>query len=167
MQALFEWDFRDQQKLQEIVSRGIELYKNEIDQEYIIKTVEGVKKNLAAIDEKILTVASEFPLDQIAMVDKAVLRIAIFEMLYDDQVPPKVAINEAVELAKLFGGENSFKFVNGVLGSLYRQSDRYDPKDELPYQAEEEKEDKIKSVSSEDIMPIEEIKPSVQEANDN
>lgn len=136
MQALFEWDFRGQTHLQEIVSRGINLYKNEVDEEYIIQTVEGIKKHLQQIDEKILEVAPDFPIEQIANIDKAVLRLSVYELLFDNtnQIPAKVAINEGVELAKLFGGENSFKFVNGVLGTIYRKSSNYDPKDELPYE---------------------------------
>lgn len=161
MQALFEWDFRHQENLQEIVSRGIKIFESDIDAGYVISLVEGVKKNLKDIDESILRVAPEFPIEQIANIDKAVLRLAIYELLYDEKVPAKVVINEAVELAKVFGGENSFKFVNGVLGTLYRKSEKYNPADELPFDEQVKNDDeKMKSYQSdndEDIKPIEEI----------
>lgn len=130
MQSIYEWDFRPKQSLQDIIRRNIEVYKDDVDSGYVIRLVEGVKTNLNEIDQKIVTVAPEFPIEQIATIDKAILRIAIFELLYDDDVPAKVAINEAVELGKNFGGENSYKFINGVLGTVYRQSNRYNPNDE-------------------------------------
>ena len=85
--------------------------------------VNGVIKNLAKIDQIIAQAAPEWPIDQIAIVDRNVLRLGIFELLFGDykEVPPKVAINEAIELAKSFGGESSGKFVNGVLGTIYRE----------------------------------------------
>ena len=74
--------------------------------------------------------APEWPIDQIALVDLIIMRMGIYELLFTDEVPPKVAINEAVELAKAFGGENSSKFVNGVLGTIFRASDKYDPNED-------------------------------------
>jgi hypothetical protein len=83
----------------------------------------GVAKNLEKIDEIIVKNAPEWPMEQISLVDRNVLRVGLFELLFKDrsEVPPKVAINEAIELAKSFGGENSGKFVNGVLGSVYKE----------------------------------------------
>jgi len=130
MQIMFEWDFRSNSELNEIVGRSIERFGGDVDQEYVITTVEGIKKHQEEIDSKILEVAPDWPIEQIASVDKAVLRLSIYELLYVREIPPKVAINEAVELAKTFGGENSSKFVNGVLGTVYRDSDRYDPEEE-------------------------------------
>lgn len=130
MQIMFEWDFRSNSQLNEIVSRSIERFGEDVDKEYVITTVEGIKKHQQEIDAKILEVAPDWPIEQIASVDKAVLRLSIYELLFVREIPPKVAINEAVELAKTFGGENSSKFVNGVLGTVYRDSDRYDPEQE-------------------------------------
>lgn len=130
MQIMFEWDFRSNAHLNEIVSRSIERFGEDVDKEYVITTVEGMKKHHDEIDAKILEVAPDWPIEQIASVDKAVLRLSIYELLFVREIPPKVAINEAVELAKTFGGENSSKFVNGVLGTIYRDSDRYDPDQE-------------------------------------
>lgn len=131
MQSLYEWDFHPNGNLQDIIARNIEVYPNDVDKGYIITVVEGVKKNLTEIDNKIISVAPEFPIDQIATIDKAILRLAIFELNYDDDVPPKVAIDEAVELGKTFGNDSSFKFINGVLGTLYKDSPRYNPDDAI------------------------------------
>lgn len=125
MQTLFEWDFRRDENIQNILARNVNIYPEDIDREYVINIVDGVKLNFDDINHRIEDVAPEFPLEQISMIDKAILRVAIFEMLYSDEVPPKVAINEAVELGKTFGGENSYKFINGVLGTVYRKSDKY------------------------------------------
>lgn len=125
MQILYEWDFHEGSQLQKIVTRNIELFADELDKEYVITSVEGVKTNLKKVDDLIIQVAPDWPIDQVAYVDKAILRLSIYEILYNTEVPPKVAINEAVELAKTFGGENSSKFINGVLGTIYRSSGRY------------------------------------------
>ncbi|OIP06892.1 transcription antitermination factor NusB [Candidatus Berkelbacteria bacterium CG06_land_8_20_14_3_00_43_10] len=130
MQSIYEWDFRPDEPLNDIVRRNIEVYKDDVDEGYVIQVVEGIKKNITEIDASIVNVAPEFPIEQIATIDKAILRVAIYEILHDNDVPAKVAINEAVELGKNFGGESSYKFINGVLGTLYRQSARFDPNDE-------------------------------------
>lgn len=127
MQTLYEWDFRPEANLEEVKKRNIENYHEDIDLEYIQKTIKGVTENLKNIDEQIAKAAPEWPLEQIAVIDRTILRIAIAEILYSPDIPPKVAINEAVELGKTFGGENSSKFINGVLGTVYRQSPGYDP----------------------------------------
>jgi N utilization substance protein B len=85
--------------------------------------VNGVIKNKGTIDSEIQRFAPLFPLEQIAVVDRNILRLAIYEILIDRQVPVKAAVNEAVELAKSFGGDNSPKFINGVLGSIIANSD--------------------------------------------
>ena len=99
--------------------------EKDIDVEYLNRVVEGTMKNLKLIDSLIEQAAPEWPLEQISVIDKSILRLASYELLKDKDIPPKVAINEAVEIAKTFGGDNSSKFINGVLGTLYRQSDRY------------------------------------------
>lgn len=130
MQSIYEWDFRPEEPLNDIVRRNIDVYKDDVDEGYVIQVVEGIKKNISDIDKSIVAVAPEFPIEQIATIDKAILRVAIYEILHDSDVPAKVAINEAVELGKNFGGESSYKFINGVLGTLYRQSPRFNPDDE-------------------------------------
>lgn len=131
VQALFEWDFRDQENLDAIVERGIENYK-EVDKDFIYDAIKGIVHDVKKIDDSIIKVAPDWPIDQVSNIDKAILRLAIFELLFaKNPVPPKVAINEAVELGKAFGSENSPKFINGVLGTLYRTSDRYNPEDDV------------------------------------
>jgi len=131
MQTLYEWDFRPTGSLEEIKKRNIDNYEEDADQEFIDETISGVKDNVKEEDELITKAAPEWPLEQISTIDKTILRISIFEILHSDEVPPKVAINEAVELGKTFGGENSSKFINGVLGTIYRNSPRYKPEEDL------------------------------------
>lgn len=125
MQALFEWDFNGkQEELKEIVNNHIQEFAGAVeDTSFIFELAEGVQKNLAAIDEIIVKHAPEWPMEQIPPVDRNVLRVGVYELMFLKQVPPKVAINEAVELGKTFGGESSGKFVNGVLGALYKESE--------------------------------------------
>lgn len=125
MQTLYEWDMRQQLDIEQIMARNIAEFQEDADADFIKTVVEGVIKDAKTIDEKIVKAAPEWPIDQISPIDKAILRVAIYELLYSEEVPPKVAINEAVELAKLFGGENSSKFINGVLGTLFRSSTKY------------------------------------------
>lgn len=127
LQTLFEQDFRrdsgdESVDLDEILQRNIQRYKDTIeDQKFIRSLVQGVANASAELDEAIQPVAPEWPLDQIARMDRMVLRMGLYELLCAKDVPAKVVINEAVELAKAFGGENSSKFINGVLGTLLRQ----------------------------------------------
>jgi N utilization substance protein B len=117
--------------IEEILGRNIAVYKDVVDEaEFIKDLAEGTLKNEKKIDAMIVPAAPEWPIDQIAKMDKAILRMSIYELLIKKDVPPKVAINEAVELAKEFGGDNSSKFVNGVLGTIFRQSELYDPKED-------------------------------------
>lgn len=153
MQSLYEIDFRPDLSINEIVQRNVGIYPDDVDGGYIINIVEGVKKNIDSIDDLITQVAPEFPIDQIASIDKSILRLAIYELTLDNDVPPKVAINEAVELGKTFGGENSYRFINGVLGTIYRQSSRYDP------------EDKIDDIDVQNLKPIIEMKDIENESN--
>jgi len=85
---------------------------------FVRELVSGVIQNKEKIDLNIQNFAPAWPIEQIPVVDRNILRLAIFEVLLDNKVPVKVAINEAVELAKTFGGDNSSRFVNGVLGSV-------------------------------------------------
>lgn len=124
MQTLYEWDFNGQQKekIEEYIKHNVaEFAPNEKNPSYVKKTVEGVIKNLSEIDKLIEKTAPEWPINQITIVDRNILRLGIYEMKYAQDVPPKVAINEAIEIAKTFGGRSSGKFVNGVLGTIYKQ----------------------------------------------
>lgn len=125
MQSLYEWDFRPEEKLSSIIERNIDNFKEDCDRDFINKISEGVVKNISKLDEVIGGAAPEWPVEQIATIDKTILRMAVYELNFDKDVPPKVIINEAVELAKSYGSENSSKFINGVLGTLFRIDDRY------------------------------------------
>lgn len=130
MQTLYEWDFRPEADISDIKQRNIDNYDEDADIDYINSTIDGTIKNLDKSDQLIEKAAPEWPLAQISIIDKTILRMAIFELLNSAEIPPKVAINEAVELGKTFGGENSSKFINGVLGTIYRQSDKYNPEED-------------------------------------
>lgn len=125
MQSLYEWDFHPESDILTIVDRVAEPVIKDVDVDYVHRVVKGAVDNVAEIDGLIAKAAPEWPLDQISIIDKSILRLSGYELLKDTDIPPKVAINEAVEIAKTFGGENSSKFINGVLGTLYRNSDRY------------------------------------------
>ncbi len=127
LQTLYEFEFRQDSAdatadIDEVLQRNLERYKETIeDKSFVELLVKGVHKLVAELDALIQPIAPEWPLDQIARVDRTILRMAVYELTHmQEQVPPKVAINEAVELAKAFGSDNSSKFVNGVLGTAYR-----------------------------------------------
>jgi N utilization substance protein B len=125
LQSLYEWDFYGRKKdLVGIVERNLQEFAPGIDEpDFAWRIVKGIAEHLKEIDEIIVKAAPEWPLDKIALVDRNILRIGLYELLYADpeEVPPKVAINEAIELAKSHGGPNSGKFINGVLGTIYRE----------------------------------------------
>jgi N utilization substance protein B len=127
LQTLYEYEFRTQCEdesvvVAEILERNIDRYETAIqDTDFVKQLVDGVLKQQADLDAKIQPIAPDWPIEQIARIDRTILRIGVYELLHQaDIVPPKVAINEAVELAKAFGSDNSSKFVNGVLGTAYR-----------------------------------------------
>jgi len=125
MQTLYEWDFNEKkaQDLTDNIKINAREFAPDFDDEGFARSiVEGVKKNIDQIDRLITKYAPEWPLDQITIVDRNVLRIGIYELKFSADIPPKVAINEAIELAKGFGGESSGKFVNGVLGAIFRDA---------------------------------------------
>ena len=122
-QTLYQWDFNDKQTdLEAVIKNDLAEFAPQFDDKgFIDNLVKGVTKNQKEIDSLITKFAPEWPLEQITMVDRNVLRIGIYELQYDADIPDKVAINEAIELAKTSGGESAGKFVNGVLGSIYKQ----------------------------------------------
>ena len=125
MQSLYEWDFSDKKKdLTKIVERNIKEFGPGLeDPSFVWQLTTGVVQKIPQLDEIIGKAAPEWPISQINIIDRNVLRIGIYELLFakKDEVPPKVAINEAIELAKNFGGESSGKFINGVLGTIYKE----------------------------------------------
>jgi len=125
MQSLYEWDFYDRKKdLKDIAERNVKDFGPGLEEvDFIWSLIEGVTKHISELDKIIEKAAPEWPIAQIPIIDRNVLRIGLFELLYADkeEVPPKVAINEAIELAKTFAGPTSGKFINGVLGTVYKQ----------------------------------------------
>src|SRR3989344_4763163 len=148
LQTLYEEDFRRECadkafKLAKVLARNIERYRETIDDKAFIKQlVNGVAKHQSEIDDIIRPVAPEWPIEQIARIDRIVLRIGVYELLLAKDVPPKVAINEAVELAKAFGGDNSSKFINGVLGTVLRNKEATAAKPKAKPTAKAKKKDK-------------------------
>jgi N utilization substance protein B len=129
LQSLYEWDFRNEKNLdiEKVLEKDINEFGQGInEQEFMEKLAKGVLEHKEAIDKIIEKSAPEWPLAQITIVDRNVLRIGIYELLFGDkkEVPPKVAINEAIELAKSYGGESSGRFINGVLGTIYREMEK-------------------------------------------
>lgn len=129
LQTLYEQDFRrsagdKELSLDSILARNIARYEGTVeDKDFIDRLVRGVDARAAELDIALQPIAPEWPIDQIARMDRVVLRMGLYELLHEPDVPPKVVINEAVELAKAFGSENSSKFVNGVLGTALRQKE--------------------------------------------
>lgn len=127
LQTLYEFEFRVQSKdasvdVDDILVRNLDRYKTTIDdKDFVSSLVKGVLAERDGLDAKIQPIAPDWPIDQIAKIDCNILRMGLYELLFQAKViPPKVAINEAVELAKAFGSDNSSKFINGVLGTAYR-----------------------------------------------
>ena len=125
MQSLYEWDFRQlsKEKLNRITERNItEFGPGMKDTDFSRNLVGGVIENLSKIDKIIEKSAPQWPISQVSVIDRNILRIGIYELLFGnkEEAPPKVVINEAIELAKSFSGETSKKFINGVLGTIYK-----------------------------------------------
>ncbi|MDP3883318.1 MAG: transcription antitermination factor NusB [Candidatus Staskawiczbacteria bacterium] len=125
LQSLYEWDFYAKKgSLKDIIERNIKDFGPGLEElDFIWQLTDGVLKHIEDLDKIIEKAAPEWPISQIAIIDRNVLRMGLLELLYSDkeEVPPKVAINEAIELAKTFSGPTSGKFINGVLGTVYKQ----------------------------------------------
>lgn len=134
LQTLYEAEFRiscndADFEMQEVLERNISRYSETIeDKDFIVKLVEGVNSKETELDSELQPLAPDWPIDKIARIDRVILRMGLYELKYEKDVPPKVVINEAVELAKAFGGENSSKFINGVLGTSFRALETAKPK---------------------------------------
>lgn len=125
LQSLYEWDFYNRKEdLLKIVERNLAEFGSGVDEpEFARRIAKGVLNHIATIDKIIERAAPEWPLEQISLIDRNILRIGLYELLYADkvEVPEKVAINEAIELAKNYSGPNLSKFINGVLGTVYKE----------------------------------------------
>ncbi len=128
LQSLYEWDFYHcKADLTKIIERNLKEFGPGIDEpEFVWRIAKGVIENFDKLNKIIEKGAPEWPVNQISIIDRNVLRIGLCELLFADpnEVPPKVAINEAIELAKNYGGPNSGKFINGVMGTVYREMQR-------------------------------------------
>lgn len=131
LQTLFAWDFNNRKNsdIDRLITDNFTNFAPSFDDGGFVKDlVAGVIEHLAEIDKYIVKYATEWPLDQITTVDRNILRLGIYELLYT-AIPPRVAINEAIEVAKSFGGDSSGKFVNGVLGALYNDEPEIQKRD--------------------------------------
>ncbi|MBX4210561.1 transcription antitermination factor NusB [Candidatus Parcubacteria bacterium] len=163
MQSLFEWDFahKSPEAAMDIFKRNAtEFAPGMGDFSFMQTLMENVVKKQKDLDTIIEKAAPDWPIDKISIIDRNILRIGLYELLFADrtQVPPKVAINEAIELAKSFGGETSGKFVNGVLGAVYK---------EMGEPGKDEKSKKIKNAHlPDDKIPVEKLAGAIVYARD-
>ncbi|KKT78643.1 MAG: N utilization substance protein B-like protein [Parcubacteria group bacterium GW2011_GWF2_44_8] len=163
LQALFEWDLNavDKKDVIDILDRNIEEFaQNKTDRPFMEKLLTGILSKQPELDLVISKAAPEWPIDRISPVDRNILRLGLYELLFSErsEVPAKVAINEAIELAKQFGGDNSSRFVNGVLGAVYK---------EIGEPGKEEQSKRRKKEVPFDQMPIERLSGAVVYAEEN
>lgn len=164
MQSLFEWDFsrRSSEQALFVLQRNIEEFAPGVtDTTFMEELLRGVISKQKDLDAIIKKAAPDWPIEKISTVDRNILRIGLFELLFADhkEVPPKVAINEAIELAKSFGGETSGKFVNGVLGAVYKEMGE-------PGKDETSPKKKFDKNIPDEELPIEELGGAVVYAKD-
>lgn len=165
MQTLFEWDFakKNQKDAKDVLVRNTsEFAPGMAETSFMDTLLDGVLSKKKDLDAIIVKAAPDWPLEKISNVDRNILRIGLYELLFADhaQVPPKVAINEAIELAKTFGGETSGKFVNGVLGAVYKEMGE-------PGKDEESPKKKFSNDIPEDQLPLESLGGAIVYANEN
>lgn len=149
MQSLYQWDFLGQPegKMEEIIAFNRQEFAAEFDDGgFVAELVDGTQGKRKEIDEIITHFAPNWPLETITIVDRNILRLGVYELRFSEKVPSKVAINEAIELAKTFGGDSSGKFVNGVLGAVYK---------EMLAKGELKEIDKLPPKSKEDVKVVE------------
>ncbi len=163
LQTLFEWDFLPTEKkkgsfandeIKRALNKNLKEFAPGLEEDaFVFSLINKILKKRAMIDEIIEKAAPDWPIDKISIVDRNILRIGLTELLFGDrsQVPPKVAINEAIELAKTFGGENSGKFVNGVLGAVYKEIGEPDKEHKKTYQ---KKINDIESKEQKEVMNV-------------
>lgn len=118
MQVLYEMDSADH-RASAIFDRHVRDLELPSESEQFARSLTlGILEEWDEVERVIASLAPTWPIDQMAVIDRNILRIAIYELLLDDDIPPKAAINEAVEMAKSYGSDSSPKFINGVLGSV-------------------------------------------------
>ena len=136
MQTLYQWDFRNKPSaaLPAIIDELRDQFGKDLDENasYITKTADAIITNIETVDARIAEYASNWPIDQMALIDRNILRIGVYELYINKNIPSKVAINEAIELAKNYGGPSSGKFVNGILGAMYNDIKEEESKKEAP-----------------------------------
>lgn len=123
LQTLYEWDFNQLtgDMVGEVLTRNTKEFAEGFDEgDFARELVQAVVQKQGTLDGLIAKYAPEWPIEKITLIDRNILRLGIVELLYLDNIPDKVAINEAIELGKTFGGVSSGKFINGVLGAIYR-----------------------------------------------
>ncbi|MCX6786195.1 MAG: transcription antitermination factor NusB [Candidatus Komeilibacteria bacterium] len=140
LQSLFEWDFNGcQENIAELLEHNKQEFAPDFnDADFSANLLNSIVAKVKEIDGLVKKYAPEWPLNQITVIDRNVLRIGIFELKFSHDIPPKVAINEAIELAKTYGGESSGKFVNGVLGSVFKDMQEIGEKKEFENEATRE-----------------------------
>lgn len=161
MQSLYEWDFysRATDRLPEFAAKNLEEFaKDAEDTDYVADTLQGVMEHVEEIDQILTKAAPEWPLDQITMVDRNILRLGIFELVYSREIPPKVAINEAINLGKTFGGKSSGRFINGVLGTVYREL--VEPREQAAASTTEHAPAPVSTVITTDAAPASPAEPA-------
>lgn len=129
MQTMYQWDFKGKPAaiLPAMVEKNIAEFGVGLDdenKEFVRSILAGIMAHADEIDVKISAYAPNWPLAQMSIVDRNILRIGVYELYFNDQIPAKVAINEAIEVAKTYGGQSSGKFVNGILGAMYNDLNR-------------------------------------------
>ena len=166
LQSLFESDFRSEggdprvgggrhlENIERIIAR-LCTENGEREKDFVTRLVTGVQKKHKVLDEIIAKAARDWPLDQTPLVDRNVLRLGLYELLFakHDEVPARVAINEAIELGKEFGGEHSGKFINGVLGTIYKEMGE-PGKDEVPKKKLKFKRKEELSLEEKEKLPL-------------
>ncbi len=166
LQTLYEQDFRCASAdatfdLEAVLKRNISRYEATVDDTgFIIDLVKGVDREVDPLDALLQPLAPEWPLKDIARMDRVILRMGAFELIHGKSVPPKVVINEAVELAKAFGSENSSKFINGVLGTLLRKQTG----DTTPFEGKSNKTAPVADEGPADDVVDEDAAPEQKEA---
>jgi len=157
LQSLYEWDFHGKKTaLADFLERNLREFAPGLDEESFVQTLAvGIGSKIIEIDEIIQKAAPEWPIEQIAVVDRNILRIGLYELLFANhkEVPPRVAINESIELAKAYGGTSSSKFVNGVLGTIYREIGEPDKNEKTKKEKNKERQAIEEEVADETIFP--------------
>ena len=157
LQSLYEWDFHGKKTaLADFLERNLKEFAPGLDEESFIQALAiGIESKIAEIDEIIQKAAPEWPLEQIAVVDRNILRIGLYELLFANhrEVPSRVAINESIELAKAYGGASSSKFINGVLGTIYREIGEPDKNEKTKKEKNKEKKVVEEEAEDETVFP--------------